>query len=462
MTYTAAEIGRLIEPDRIHRDVFLDPEIFALEMDLIFGRAWIYVGHESQIKDPGDYYTTKIGKQPIVMVRDNDGERIHVLHNRCGHKGAKVVGRECGNARTFTCNYHGWSFRTDGSLRAIPLKRGYKGTDFDKEDPQFGMPQVARSASYRGFVFASLSKHGPDLKTFLGEAGTSIDNMVDRSPEGELEVAGGVMRYLHDCNWKAFVENLNDMMHPMVVHQSVGDAAQDYINTLPPGTPVPTEAEIINPFVADHEWHDKTGILAFQYGHSYDGVNYSIHSDYSEFPGYVEAMNATYGKKRADQILANARHNTVYYPSLTIKGAIQTIRVVRPIAVNETIIETWSFRLKGAPDEMLQRTLLYSRLINSAASMVGPDDTEVYMRLQEGLETDNVAEWLDAHRYLGQDEPRTDSVYGLGTSDLDIRNQYKAWKEYMTADAPVRAAKGPRHPDADEPNHGHPHVPEYN
>ena len=131
-------------------------------------------------------------------------------------------------------------------------------------------------------------------------------------------------------------------------------------------------------------------------------------------------------------ILSFNTHNTLYYPSLTIKSAIQNIRVVRPIAYNKTIIETWSFRLKGAPDSMLKRTLLYSRLINSNGSMVGPDDLTAYFRMQQGLESD-ATQWIEMHRNFGGDEAQDDRTVGKGTSDLDVRTQYSAWREYMTA-----------------------------
>ena len=144
-------------------------------------------------------------------------------------------------------------------------------------------------------------------------------------------------------------------------------------------------------------------------------------------------MVKAYGEERTQEIYSFNTHNTCYYPSLTIKTAIQNIRVIRPVSVNKFIVESWSFRLKGAPDEMLQRTILYSRLINSSAGMVGPDDLEVYRRLQEGLESD-ASEWVEMHRQFGRDEDRGDRVVGGGLSDIDMRTQYGAWREYMTGE----------------------------
>ncbi|MDO8861940.1 aromatic ring-hydroxylating dioxygenase subunit alpha [Haliea sp. E1-2-M8] len=429
------EVASLVRPTRLHKRLYLDPDVFELEMERIWGQAWIFIGHESQVPNPGDFFTTNIThKIPVVMVRDK-GDSVHVLHNRCGHKGAKLVESRQGNVRgAFRCPYHGWTFRHDGGLLKVPNESGYDSTGFDSSDPCYSMQSVAQVESYRGFVFATLSAEAPDLKTWLGGAIDCLDNLCDRAPEGEVEVAGGVLRYEHQCNWKFILENLNDTMHPMVVHQSVVQAAEDYIATLPESAVEQrSEAEIIPPFGSSYEKFEDSGITGFRYGHHYDGGKTSIHADYKVLPAYHDAMVKAYGEERTREIYAFNTHNTLYYPSLTIKSAVQNIRVVRPIAVDRFVVETWSFRLKGAPDEMLQRTLLYSRLINSSFGMVGPDDHEVYRRAQEGLES-NASEWVEFHRQYGRDQVLEDRVIGGGTSDLDMRTQYKAWQEYMTGE----------------------------
>ena len=90
MSLTNETLAGLVRPDSVHKRVYTDPAIFALEMERIYGRAWIYVGHESQVKAAGDYHTTRLGDQEVVMVRASDGA-IHVIYNRCPHKGAKIV-----------------------------------------------------------------------------------------------------------------------------------------------------------------------------------------------------------------------------------------------------------------------------------------------------------------------------------------------------------------------------------
>ncbi|MGA0100203.1 MAG: Rieske 2Fe-2S domain-containing protein, partial [Steroidobacteraceae bacterium] len=368
-------VRALVREDQVHRDVYIDPEIFDLETEYLWRRTWVYVGHDSQVPQTGDYYTTEIARQPLIMLRDADGE-IRVLMNRCAHKGARLVSAQSGHceAGVLRCPYHGWTYRLDGSVRSIPLKSGYEGTCLGKAQASQGVVQLPNVINYRGFVFVRLSPDGIGFHDYFGDSLSSIDNMVDRSPEGRLEVAGGVLRYMHQCNWKMFVENLNDAMHPMVAHESAAGTAKRLWAGQPDDAPKPMAIEQFVPFVNGYDFFDRMGVRIYENGHSYTGVKFSIHSKYSAVGEYEAAMERAYGAERAQAILAEARHNTVYYPSLTIKGAIQAIRIARPIAVNRTLIESWTFRLAGAPDKLLQRTVMYSRLINAPTSVVGHDD----------------------------------------------------------------------------------------
>ncbi|MDA5193500.1 aromatic ring-hydroxylating oxygenase subunit alpha [Govanella unica] len=430
MSYDIAHIKSLVEPNRVHRDVYVDPEIFELELKRIWGRAWIYAGHESQIKNPGDTYALTIGREPIVMARAKDGS-LHVLYNRCAHKGAKVASEGCGHSAGFRCPYHGWTYHHDGRLQALPARAGYADTGLDLENPAFHMQPVAQFESYRGFIFVCFDKSAPDLKTFLGDVAATLDNMADRSPEGEVEVAGPPLRYMHDNNWKMFIENLNDAMHPMIAHGSVGSATRRLAAKMPEGATPSAEAEIIFPFGSSYQFFDDLGVTGLPNGHGYMGGKKSIHTSYSDIPGYYDSMVASYGEEKTQEILSQNRHNSIFYPSFTAKDAVQAVRVVRPIAVNKTIVETWHFRLKGAPEDMLKRTILYSRLINSNASMVGPDDWDCYARMQEALPSHSTP-WVDMRRGFGKDVTEGDHRTSFGTSDLSFRNQYHAWLDYMT------------------------------
>ena len=171
--FSTAELRQLVREDRVHRNVYTDPAIFEIEMERIFARTWMYVGHDSQVPNPGDFYCTEIARQPVVMVRHTDGE-IYVIYNRCGHRGTRVVNQESGNVKRFSCMYHGWTYETNGELAGVPLREDEDEDGFDFTDPHFSMMQVPRMDSHHGFVFASLSAEGPDFMSFLGPARHAI------------------------------------------------------------------------------------------------------------------------------------------------------------------------------------------------------------------------------------------------------------------------------------------------
>src|SRR5882762_9221243 len=265
-------LERLVEPDRVHRDVYTDPEVFQLEMERLWARTWIYAGHASQVPNAGDFITVDIAAKPVIMVRHTDGT-IRVLMNRCAHKGTKVVSALAGNAgKTFRCPYHAWTYRTDGSLINIPLKEGYEGTALARD--QLGLSPVKNVETYRGFVFARLSDQGIGFRDYFGDSLSSIDNLADRSPEGELELAGGCLRFLHNCNWKMFVENLNDTMHPMIAHAGSAGIAKKLGEGKPACMPKPMAIEQIVSFASDYKFFDDMGVRVYAHGHGFSGVNF--------------------------------------------------------------------------------------------------------------------------------------------------------------------------------------------
>ena len=427
----AAALRALVRDQEVHRDVYVSEEVFQLEMEHMFPNSWVYVGHDSQVPNPGDYFGTTIGTQPVLLVRHTDG-KVHVLHNRCPHKGTRITSETCGNTgKFFRCPYHAWSFKTDGSLLAIPLKKGYENTGFEQSHAAPGMAPVRHVRNYRGFVFAKINDGGLDFEEFFGESLSSFDNMVDRSPVGQLKVAGGVLRYMHNCNWKMLVENQTDTCHPMVAHESSAGTAVEVWKKAPPGTRKPMAVEIIAPFMSPYEFFENMGIRIWDNGHGHTGVHHSIHSDYSAVPGYFDKMTAAYGEARAKAILDENRHNTVYFPNIMIKGPIQLLRQFKPIAANKTLVESWTFQLVDAPDMLLERTLMYNRLINAPTSIVGHDDLEMYERAQEGLHS-NGNEWVNLQRLYSPDEAEQTNVAINGTSEWPMRHQFRAWTKFMT------------------------------
>ena len=427
-----AAVKALIRPEQVHRDVYTDPEVFRLEMKHLFANTWVYVGHASQIPNPGDYLTTDIGDQPVMASRHTDGT-IHVLYNRCPHKGTKIASEACGNTgKFFRCPYHAWSFKTNGALLAIPFKKGYDGTGLEETEAVKGLAPVGATHVYRDFIFARLAPTGVDFDTFFGESLSSIDNMIDRSPEGKLVLEGAPLRYMHPCNWKMLVENQTDTCHPMVAHESsAGTAVSVWEREQAKGGRKPMAVEVYAPFMSPYDFFEKMGLRVWPNGHGHTGVTTSIHADYSAVPGYFEQMVSAYGEERARAILGENRHNTCYFPNIMVKGPIQTLRVFKPIAADRTLVESYTFRLVGAPDMLFERTLMYNRLINAPTSIVGHDDLEMYERAQLGLHADGL-EWVNIQRLYAPGEAEDVTDLAGGTSERQMRNQFHAWAKYMT------------------------------
>ena len=429
----------LVRPGRVRRRIYSDPAIFEREMDRVFGRAWIYVGHESEVREPGDFVRTRIGRKPMVMTRHEDG-RICVIHNQCAHRGAMVVAEDRGNAAEFVCCYHGWTYGIDGRLVRVPLRHGYP-PDFDPEDPRTAMVGAPRVASYRGFVFASLAPDGPALEDFLGHMTTSFDDMIDRAPDGEIEVAGGVFRHAYDGNWKLYLENLCDAAHPLFVHRSSIEAARDQDD----GAHTDGFGEIAVRQMRQNGapyrfWQEEVGIWTYPNGHSFLG---DYHDDEKlvaarrdpVFADYIAALEERKGAEEARRILEVTRWNSNVYPNLSFMSQFRQLRVIHPVAVNRTEVHTCSFRLKGAPERMFEDTIAFANVTNGTGSPVLTDDLETYGRIGAGVGSEG-AEWIEVGRGYTTDLPdEHGGVRGSdSTSEVYIRNMYDAWLGYMAGE----------------------------
>jgi phenylpropionate dioxygenase-like ring-hydroxylating dioxygenase large terminal subunit len=416
----------------VHRDVYLSEELFALEQQHFFANTWSYLGHASQVPNAGDYLAETIAGRPLVMVRQPDAT-LRVLYNRCAHKGTQLVTDASGNAgRYFRCPYHAWTYRLDGAPMGVPLKAGYEGTRLEACESGRGMVAVEH-AVYRDFVFVRLGRAGPAFEAYFGDALRSIDNMVERSPLGRLEIAGGCLRNVIRCNWKMYLENINDTVHPMSTHQSAVDAAHALWKEHPADEAKPMAMEQILPFGSGYDFFDRMGGRIYPNGHSVLGTRFSIHSGYAQLPEYEAALRAAHGAERAAEILERSPQNAVLFPSLSVKGSPQAIRVIRPLAADRTLIEAWSFRAAGAPELLFERTQSYNRLVFSPMSVVAHDDVHLFESIQRGLRAEGNP-WISLHRNHRPDEFDAPTQETNGTNELLMRNQFRAWAHYMTLD----------------------------
>jgi phenylpropionate dioxygenase-like ring-hydroxylating dioxygenase large terminal subunit len=429
-------LSQYVQPTRVHRCLYTDSAIFELELQRIFGAAWIYLGHESQIKNRGDYFCTQIGRKAIVVVRDSEG-KVRVLHNQCAHRGAMVVALDKGNAGEFQCCYHGWTYHLDGRLKAVPLQHGYP-PDFDPKNPKTSMLAVPRVASYRGFIFANQSAEGPSLEDWLGYMTTSLDDMVDRAPDGEIELAGGVLKHVYNGNWKLYLENLCDAAHPWFTHRSSIDAAQQQKDDVfSDGSGEIAIRQMRQNGAPYSFWESQVGIWTYPNGHSYLG---DYHDDAKlvaamndpVFREYIGALEQKVGKDRAKKVLEVRRWNSNVYPNLSFMSQFQQLRVIHPISVNRTVVHTYSFRLLGAPERMFHNTISFANVVNGTGSLVLTDDLEIYNRIGIGLSSEG-AVWVQIGRgYLSDQAIDHGGRKGKNsTSEVYIRNMFDAWLGYM-------------------------------
>jgi phenylpropionate dioxygenase-like ring-hydroxylating dioxygenase large terminal subunit len=428
------QLAMLVQADRVHRSVYTDPAIFELEMARVFGRAWLVLGHESQARRPGDYFTTRMGREPVVVVRQDNGE-IGVLVNRCAHRGAMVCAEGRGNAERFVCPYHGWSYDRSGALQAVPFAGGYEKDKLPK-----GLRAVPRVSVYRGFIFASLSSDGDDLATFLGPARASFDDFVDRAPDGELEVAGGVFKHAYDGNWKLMLENHLDGAHPAWVHASSVAVARSAPEPGKPGAEHYYDIavrQMRQNGAPDSVW-DAIGIWTTPYGHGYMG---DYHDDTRlvaglgnpAFEEYRRRLVARVGEKEADRILRVTLWNTIIYPNCSFMSQFRQLRIIHPVAADRSIVHTYSFRMKDAPARMFRDTVAFANVVNGTGSWVLTDDLEVYERIQRGLSS-GALDWVYLGRGHGRDIDEADGTRrgSTGTSEIFIRAQFATWLRYMS------------------------------
>jgi len=421
------QIRALVQPDRVHRYAYVDPAIFELEMERVFGQAWIFVGHESQVAQPNDFLATTLGREPVLLTRDED-KQLHVIFNRCAHRGVEVCSAAHGNARLFRCPYHGWTYRSSGALAAIPQRKSYP-QDIDFDDPQWSMRRVPRVDTYRGFVFASLSTDGPDLATYLNGIKHSLDDLVDRAPDGTVSFRGGVSRYTVRANWKMQIDNGVDLHHASYAHASTLDEDGRQFSRHGGGP------RLMEGKRRAIDW-EAFGVVGFDFGHGYQGrPPVETLPSGPVYEAYVASLQAKHGQAQTEAILKYDRFNSVIYPSLTFQAFGQHIRVVRPIAVDRTEVSIYPVWLDGAPEKMNRDAIRSIAATHSAASLIQTDDVEIFERAQRGLST-GANEWVMFAGHMGTEEPWKEGGWrGLGTSEFVSRIQYKHWLAYMSVGA---------------------------
>jgi phenylpropionate dioxygenase-like ring-hydroxylating dioxygenase large terminal subunit len=388
-------VADLITDDwRLHGSIYTSQELFELEQQRLFhGSSWLYVGHETEVGEPGDYKTTYAGTQPVIVARGADDGVVRVLLNRCRHRGSAVCHAAAGNANYFRCPYHGWTYRNSGELRGITYDDAY--ADLDRE--KLGLVRLPRVDSFAGFIFASFAADGPTLEEYLGNARRYLEIVAQQGPGG-IRLSAGVHKLAYNGNWKLQVENTIDNYHFGFVHRSFLDVLADRLGEAPP---------IMENVLTNPEW--RTIDL---------GNGHSVH----EFGDPEKGNNG--GQ------LGDLPFNLIVFPNLCFVGA--QVRHILPKAANRTEVMLYPIMHEGDSDDDNAAILRAHEGFYGPAGMGGADDIEVaFDRVGDGLEAVE-QDWLVMSRGVHREEAgENGTLIGKASDEVPQRAFYREWRKRM-------------------------------
>lgn len=413
----------------VSREIFVDREVYQLELDRLFTRAWLFVGHESLIPNKGDFFTSRMGEESVILCRDKKGV-VHVFLNSCRHRGMKVCRYDQGNTSLFTCPYHSWSYTTDGKLQGVPLyKQLYDGV-LDRD--AMSLIEVPRLAIYKGTVWASWDPDAPDFLTYLGDAKVHLDQALDcrDGRPGGSEVIG-VHKWIFPANWKFAAENfLGDTYHNPS-HRSV-----DLIGIGPSATAGVKGRRDDELQKAQHIW------ISFPQGH---GVHSAIAPEKNEYtPSFLNNPQIEeYFRHCFEERKKNLGHEAArllpftgtMFPNTSLHGRQpRGLCAWHPHSPTET--EAWRFFLvdADAPAEVKDFLRHYYMRYSGPAGMTEQDDMENWLYATRA----SVGTVARRYPFNYQQSLHASTVEGPMPGNLSLqiteqmaRGYYATWDRYM-------------------------------
>ncbi len=205
-------VGRLLPPQ-----CFTSASIYAREIGTLFHRSWVHVADLPELREAGDYVTARIGTNPVLVVRGEDGQ-VRSFFNVCLHRGATVASGAGNCGKSFVCPYHAWTYACDGKLLGVPEKDDFAALERSRAQ---GLIPV-RTATLGPLVFACLSEDAPDFDVWVGSQGSRFlhDDVEAMEPACAFD-------YEVSASWKLFVENGLEGYHLPFVH----DMLDDFVET---------------------------------------------------------------------------------------------------------------------------------------------------------------------------------------------------------------------------------------
>jgi phenylpropionate dioxygenase-like ring-hydroxylating dioxygenase large terminal subunit len=423
----------------LDRRMFSDADIFEQEIVEIFGRAWLFLCHESQIPKTGDFLESVMGRDNVLVVRQKDGT-IKGLLNTCSHRGNAVCRAEEGNARSFLCTYHGWSYGIDGRLIGVPGHKAFYGSKLDKAE--HGLREIAQLAVYRGFIFGTHDSAAPPLEEYLGATGRLGITLL--AARGDMVVVPGIQKFIIPCNWKFAVDNLFDWYHPQVTHASAFNPA--VIPPAPKPAEQPARAQIDMAGVHTQSGEEIgvpvteiTGtdfdqmVLVGEYGHAIGGprVGAAISRTASSEHHWRSEPDA---QDALGPIGIDVDGHPSIFPTVWITTSAQlSLRI--PRGPRQTEVWWFTFVDRNATPEERRRQLRRGHLLFGPAGLLEQDDGENWAQSTmqtSGLASGRIPQLLT----MGLGQGKVVKEHGLAriegtTSEHGQLWTYHAWAQWM-------------------------------
>ena len=410
MTSNYAE---LVREDRVHTSLYTDPAIFEVEIERIFNTTWVWVAHDSELPNKNDWITTFVGRQPVIVNRDKAGV-VRVMLNRCRHRGATICEAKKGNAPGFVCPYHAWTYGTDGSLKGLPMPKGYK--DFDKSD--YTLVNL-RVESYRGLIFATFNEDAPPLEEFLGRARPWIDLFLKQGGGYPVKVMGE-HKFTFPGNWKIQLENTTDAYHFPIVHKS-------FLSSLDGDTSELFSFMDAGGYVEDLGNGHSVMVMIPELIDLDKNLDEPIPERFAELAEELREEHSEDEVRRIVRAVTGSGFNVNLFPNLACSMAF--FRVLRPLSVDETEIRHIAIGMDGGPAAANRARLRLHEHFQGPMGFGTPDDAEAWERVQRGSQAGEDAVWI----MLNRGEDKTESNAGDVTAETGMRAAYQMWQRMMTA-----------------------------
>jgi PAH dioxygenase large subunit len=406
--------------------IFIDEDVYEEELRRVFPRSWLFVGHDTEVPQKGDYVLRRMGRDSVIMVRGEDME-VRVLLNQCRHRGMPVCRAELGNTSHFRCPYHGWIYKNNGKLAGVPLYKDVYGDNLTVADVQLTEPRVA---SYRGLVFACWDEEAPSLEDFLGDSRWYLDLLFGRTDAG-VEVIGPPQRWVADMNWKLGADNFSgDGYHVWTLHRhayEMGLMSKDSIR----------------------QGH----VISTPEGH---GIRIQNAPDSVPLPPYLGLEDSLYPmlERNLEPDQREAIRNCVVvhgnlFPNLSFvdglantgdpgdpPGGFINVRLWQPTAPDRTEIWSWFMAEREASErwkEMSRRSYVRTHGVSGTFDQ---DDLEVWTNITSAARgTVSRESTFNYVIGLGKEPdaswPGPGNAYEADYSEANQRAFYKAWSEAM-------------------------------